>query len=332
MTTIGVDLGTSGCKAAAIRTDGTILSDAYQEYTPVLTPEGGHELDVEAVLAHAIQVIQQVASECGGEEIAALSVSSLGETVVPLDRNGSVLFPGILYSDPRGKELEEELIGRLDLDRFYRVTGYMPSRASSLCRIMWLKRYRPELYEQAVCFLPLNALLLHRLGAKAHIDFTLASTSQAFDIWKNRWDLNILSTAQIDPAKLPQAVPPGTTVGQMDKKIARELGLENTPLLVAGGHDQPCVSLGGRCDPRRRSLGRHGQCGSNRRGGGGQFFNRPSLPVWAFCRAPCDSRNVFRLRLYHDCRPGRQVVSGQPVQGPGSSGSADRRGCVQLNV
>ncbi|MCI9671573.1 MAG: hypothetical protein HFF49_08480 [Lawsonibacter sp.] len=244
MTTIGVDLGTSGCKAAAIRTDGTILSDAYQEYTPVLTPEGGHELDVEAVLAHAIQVIQQVASECGGEEIAALSVSSLGETVVPLDRNGSVLFPGILYSDPRGKELEEELIGRLDLDRFYRVTGYMPSRASSLCRIMWLKRYRPELYEQAVCFLPLNALLLHRLGAKAHIDFTLASTSQAFDIWKNRWDLNILSTAQIDPAKLPQAVPPGTTVGQMDKKIARELGLENTPLLVAGGHDQPCVSLG----------------------------------------------------------------------------------------
>lgn len=244
MTTIGVDIGTSGCKASVVRADGTVLAGAYREYTPKATPDGGQELDSRLVLEQARQVIRESVEKCPGETISALSVSSFGESMVPLGAGGEALSPVAVYSDTRGEDVEQDLRSRVDVPRFFEITGYEPSRVSSMCRMMWLKRRRPEVYQQSRLFLPFNALLLYQLGAEPHIDVTLASTTQGFDIWKRSWDLEILSAAEIDPNLLPPVAEPGTVVGVLKHTAAQELGLPDGILLVAGGHDQQCVSLG----------------------------------------------------------------------------------------
>lgn len=244
MVTIGVDIGTSGCKSSAVCVDGTVLASAYREYMVRNTTEGGQELDSGNVMDCAKQVLRQVAEQIPSGGIKALSVSSIGESVIPLSKSGEILGPAILYSDPRGADVEAELGSRVDHSRFFERTGYKPSRVSSVCRMMWLKRHCPDLYGQTAMFLPMNALLLYQLGAAPHTDVTLASTSQAFDIWTRRWDQDILSAAEIRPTLLPPVVEPGTVVGRMSPAAAMELGLSEGILLVAGGHDQQCVSLG----------------------------------------------------------------------------------------
>ncbi len=49
MSYLGIDIGTTGCKAARFDADGTLLALAYREY-PLLTPRPGWaELDSVAV-------------------------------------------------------------------------------------------------------------------------------------------------------------------------------------------------------------------------------------------------------------------------------------------
>lgn len=244
MAVIGVDIGTSGCKASAVRADGAILAGAYREYTPKVTANGGQELDSRQVMEDAMEVLRETAAGCGGERVEAISVSSLGESVVLLSRTGEILSNAMLYSDPRGEDVEKELAGRVDRERFFEKTGYYPSRVSSVCRIMWMKKHKPEIYRQASFFLPLNSLLLFLLGAKPHIDYTLASTTEMFDIWEKKWDQEILKAARLPETLLPTAVEPGTVVGTIRGEEADRLGLLRGVLLVAGGHDQQCVSLG----------------------------------------------------------------------------------------
>ena len=40
MTLLGVDIGTTGCKAAVVSTEGALLATAYREY-PLITPRPG---------------------------------------------------------------------------------------------------------------------------------------------------------------------------------------------------------------------------------------------------------------------------------------------------
>lgn len=244
MATIGVDIGTSGCKAALVAHDGRIIAQAYREYACIAVPGGGLELDTDAVMEAAMNVIRNVSAETADVSVQALSVSSIGESMAALDANGKILNRLMIYNDTRGADVEAQLSARVNHQSFFAKTGYYPSRVSSACRIMWLREHRPETYERTVCFLPVNALLLFLLGAKPHIDHTLASTTMLFDIWKKEWIPEHLAAAGIDRMLLPELVAPGSVVGRIRKDRAVALGLPENVLLVAGGHDQQCVSLG----------------------------------------------------------------------------------------
>ena len=115
MSILGIDVGTSGCKATVVDADGRVLGSGYREYAPTRPAEGWAELDAGTVWA-AVQAVvaQSLAGHGVGREIQAISVSSFGETVVPIDREGRALRPGILYFDPRGSEEAALLGGRLD--------------------------------------------------------------------------------------------------------------------------------------------------------------------------------------------------------------------------
>ena len=244
MAVIGVDIGTSGCKAALVAHDGEILAQAYREYPCLATPDGGQELDADAVMQAAMETIGEVSVAAAGTHVQALSVSSIGESMAALDENGSVLNRLMVYTDVRGEDVEKELDAWVDRERFFARTGYYPSRVSSACRMMWLRRYRPEAYGRAVRFLPVNALLLYRLGARPHIDHTLAATTMLFDVWRKEWIPEHLSAAGIEARLLPELVAPGSVVGVLRGDCAAALGLPEGVLLAAGGHDQQCVSLG----------------------------------------------------------------------------------------
>ena len=245
MSILGIDVGTSGCKATVVDADGRVLGSGYREYAPTRPAEGWAELDAGTVWA-AVQAVlaQSLAGPGVGRGIQAISVSSFGETVVPIDREGRALRPGILYFDPRGSEEAALLGGRLDPGRILAITGLAPQPMYSICKVMWLLRHEPGLFRRVWKFLFFADLVLFRLGAPARTDHSLASRSMAFDVVRRVWSPEVLAAARVDGDLFAEAVPSGTVLGRVAPDLAGALGLNPEALLVAGGHDQACAALG----------------------------------------------------------------------------------------
>lgn len=248
MAFLGLDVGTTGCKAAVFSSDGQRLALAYREY-PTETPHPGWlELDAEIVWSEVQSAIREVARS----DIEALSVSVLGEAILPVDVSLRPLAKSVLGFDSRGREEAQELDRRVGADRLRAMTGQPQPRhpSYSLHKILWWKHNRPDLYQRTWKFLCYEEFILGKLGAEPTIDPSLAARTLAYDIHSGVWSVEILEAAGVSIDKLPPVAPSGTVVGVSDPAVAVDLGLPATMRLVTGGHDQPCGALGaGAVDP-----------------------------------------------------------------------------------
>ena len=102
MSLLGVDLGTSVCKAAVFDTDGRCLAQAWREYRTLQPHPGQAELDSREVWQ------RHAGGDCRGggrtrqPPITALCVSSFGEAVVPVSRTRARFSaPAFLCRCPR---------------------------------------------------------------------------------------------------------------------------------------------------------------------------------------------------------------------------------------
>ena len=89
---IGLDIGTSGSKADLIDKHGTVLGSGQVSYSFSKTAGGYRELDAQAVWEAAVKCLYEAAS---GQHVESITVSALGEAIVPIDREGRPVGPGI---------------------------------------------------------------------------------------------------------------------------------------------------------------------------------------------------------------------------------------------
>jgi len=241
---LGLDIGTTGCKATIFDYDGNVKVSAYREYTLLSPRPGQTELDPEKVWRSVKEVIRRSAAGYKGEKIKAVSISSFGEAAIPLDKGGNILGNSIMYTDRRGEEEVRDLEQKLGGEKVLSITGASVHPMYTLGKLMWLKKHHPDIYRNAWKFMLYAGFILHRLGAEPHIDYSLAGRTMAFDIVKKQWSEQILDCAGIEKDKLPLPVQSGTIVGEVTSDVAEDLGLPAGILLVSGGHDQPCAALG----------------------------------------------------------------------------------------
>ncbi len=106
MSYMGVDIGTTGCKAVVFDTGGRQLARAYRKH-PLLTPrEDRAELDSRDVLEQCLAVIREAAG-AGGDPVRALCVSSQGEAFTPVGADGAVLGNAMVSSDGRASAITQ---------------------------------------------------------------------------------------------------------------------------------------------------------------------------------------------------------------------------------
>lgn len=244
MCILGLDIGTSGCKASLVSEKGKILSQAYREYSLLSERPGWRELDPEKVWQAVQAVMAESLHKSGGLPVMAIGVSSFGEAVVALDASGAVLGNSMIYIDSRGEAEAEFLRREIGDAKVLAITGTYIQSMYSLCKIMWLKENRPDIYKQTWKFLLFADYILFRLGAAPATDYSLAARTMAFDISKKQWSQEILDCAGIEPKKFAVPVQSGTPVGKISPICAKSLGLGEDVVLVAGGHDQACAALG----------------------------------------------------------------------------------------
>ncbi|MBZ5516539.1 MAG: hypothetical protein LAN62_17160 [Acidobacteriia bacterium] len=244
MSLLGVDVGTTGCKAAAFSEQGLCLASAYREYPTLHPRDGWAELDSRRVWDSVQATIREVAAQVAKDPIRALSVSSRAEAVTPVSKEREILGPCILSSDTRGADYIEALRREIDQEEFYSINPNILGVQYSLPKLLWLRQYEPDLYSRADRFLLWGDLVAYLLGCDPLTSYSLANRTLLFDIRAEDWSERLLSLTGIERTKLPKPVPSGTIAGTVSDRLAREMNLPKGVLVVVGGHDQCCNSLG----------------------------------------------------------------------------------------
>ena len=238
---IVLDVGTSGTKAALIDREGWVISSCQVSYNYSDTRDGRRVLDGEEIW-RAVKICLGTAG--AGRQIRTITVASLGEAVLPVDREGRPLYGCITGTDLRGSEELEELEASLGRKMLTEITGLNSSSMYSALKILWLRKHCPGIYEKAWKFLTVQDYVIYRLCGSPVCDYGIASRTLLFDADKKAWSEQILRSSQISREKLSCPVPAGTAAGKLNPSLAEELNFMPDVQVVVGSHDHICNALG----------------------------------------------------------------------------------------
>jgi xylulokinase len=250
MSLLGIDVGSSRCKAVTFSLDGKPLASAQRTYTPSISGDVV-ELDPELLWHVFTEVIRDVARQTVTDPIAALAISSHGESFIPLDDRSHPIGMGIMNSDNRAAAEAVWWQAQIGREAIFHTTGAVPHPMYPLAKIEWMRRFDYERWKKTQRFASIGDYLLTRLGLPSYIDYSLASRYMAFDINKKEWSSQLLACAGLSIEQFPTPVPAGTVAGTLSPDIAAEICLPVGMLVAVGGHDQPISALGvGAIEPR----------------------------------------------------------------------------------
>ncbi len=244
---IGIDLGTTGCKAVLYSSEGTPLCEFNKEYS-LICRDGLVEQDAEIWWSLVTEAIAFVTKDFGGENVRGISASTQGIAVVPVDRDGRTLANAISWLDVRATEEVRLLEERFGRDEIYRKTGKFANPEYTLPKLMWWKTNKPELFAAAHKFLlPLDFLNM-RLTGRAICDYTIAGGTMAYNIVSKEYDCELLEFAGISEEKLPEVGCMGDFVGTILPEVAAATGLSAECRVYLGGQDQKLAAIGAGID------------------------------------------------------------------------------------
>src|SRR5512146_414291 len=123
MALIGLDVGTTGCKAILFTNDGQLLGKASREYPVEIPHPGWAEQDIDRVWVLAQEALRELVVKTGERFVEAVGLSVHGEAVTALDSGGHTLRRMILGMDTRTVAQNEQLAQKFGAETLFEWTG-----------------------------------------------------------------------------------------------------------------------------------------------------------------------------------------------------------------
>lgn len=240
---LGIDVGTTACKAVVFDTEANIVGAGREEYRLSHPQDGWAEINPEKMWGAVMRSIRSAAGGHGAE-ITALAVSSHGEGVIPLNSGGNPLGSEIVSFDMRSIPETALLEKTFGAPYFFQQGGQLLASTGTMTKIMWMEHHPSLFSEKPSAYVCAGDFIAYRLTGKRVIDYSLAARTMMLDIHQKQWNRELLAFAGITPGQLSCPVQGGTGIGTLKADTAAQLGLRETTLVVSGGHDQPCALLG----------------------------------------------------------------------------------------
>ncbi|MCB0886000.1 MAG: FGGY-family carbohydrate kinase [Propionibacteriaceae bacterium] len=243
---IGVDIGTSGCRAIVVGEDGRTLAAAVRTY-PLHTPAPGWvEQDPRDWIAGAFAVIAEVCASGAFEpaDVRGVGVDGQSWACVPVAEDGTVLANTPIWMDMRSQPICDELLAAVPADELLAVGGNRLSPSYSTAKALWFERNRPDVFARARWFLQCNSAVVMALTGVASQDHSQGYGWHFIDVATGRIRGDLARRLGIDPGRVPDPVEPSAVVGGVTADAARATGLPTGTPVVAGGLDAACGTLG----------------------------------------------------------------------------------------
>jgi len=246
---LGVDIGTSNSKAVLVNTEGKII-DYYSLNHSISSPKESYaEHDpIEIWWNEFKNFCKKFLNESNikPNDIIAIGISGLGPTLVPIDHDGNVLRPAILYGiDTRSSNEISYINKTIGKDKIFENSYQILSAQSVGPKILWLKRNEPEIFSKIHKVLTTNGFLVFKLTGKFSIDLTNAAFfGPLFDFRNKKWHSGISKEIDIPINILPDLYNPIDIVGEVTREASIETGLNEGTPVVCGVVDTFAEAIG----------------------------------------------------------------------------------------
>ena len=144
---IGIDLGTSTCKIIAVDPDGKVVAVASRDYPMINLRPGWAEQEPDAWWRATGEAMTDLTSQLpdGGGEVVGIGMCGQMHGLTPLDADGEVIRPAILWNDQRAAAecdwITEQAGG---LDELLRMTRNRMLPGFTGGKIIWLRDHEPD--------------------------------------------------------------------------------------------------------------------------------------------------------------------------------------------
>lgn len=240
---LGIDVGTTNCKAAAYDHRGTLRAVSSHATVTHYLENSWAEFNPDELWGAVAGCIKDVVMQLDGAHFDGLAVASMCGTAVLLDDRGQWLYPIIAWFDTRTAGIAESWRKNFGADNVFKITGINPNSVGGITKIQWIKEKYPELMPKTARWLQVQDFINYKLTGCAVVDYSVACRSMAFDINALDWSAEILAAAGIRKDILPRAVPASSLVGTITWQVAELTGLKEGTPVFAGGIDYVCGAL-----------------------------------------------------------------------------------------
>lgn len=244
-TILTFDVGTTAIKTCLFDKALSCLAIRTDEYT-LSTENGTVELDCNVYWDTICHAVAKIKAEVPDACVQAICLTTQGETMIPVDREGNPLHRAVVWLDDRAKEEAEKISGMLPTKDMYKLTGVTDMNGFvPLAKLLWFKEAQPEIYEKAYKFLLLEDYIIQRLTDKFVTEKSLLTSTAYYDIRNDRYWTELLEQLGFDPDKLPEILDCGQFVDTLSENAQKDLGLDGNVKVFAGAMDQIAAAIGG---------------------------------------------------------------------------------------
>lgn len=245
---LGVDVGTSGCKAIAIDAAYETLATSSVRYDDslVCTGPGSYDQDAKVLLEAGLRCVGDLVKKVGSQyRVAALGFTGQMHGLVALDEQLRPLRPVMSCVDFRNGKQNEE-IAKL----FGGENGLLPFTNNKMIpsctggKILWMKENEPELYAKIKVIVNPKDFVRTAFTGIAVTDESDASGFGLYDVKRHCWSGELLKRLAIPEDLLPKVYPSAQIVGTVLPEIAQRLGISQDAAVIAGAGDAIMQTVG----------------------------------------------------------------------------------------
>jgi xylulokinase len=245
-TVMGVDLGTQSLKVIIYDFESKKIVDEKSCSLELISKEDGTK---EQKAQWWLDAFKECVLGLDGKirkSILAIGVSGQQHGFVPLDKSGNVIYNVKLWCDTSTTKECDEITEKMGgEDNVFDEVGNLILPGYTISKILWLKKNKPELYDKLDCVLLPHDYLNYYLTGEKIMEYGDASGTGLMNVKKREWSRRLADTIDknlID--KLPELVGSDDLVGNINKKLAEELGLSEVAIISAGGGDNMMGAIG----------------------------------------------------------------------------------------
>ncbi|MBI4430648.1 MAG: glycerol kinase GlpK [Candidatus Omnitrophica bacterium] len=249
---LAIDQGTTGTRAFIFDKNVRPVASDYQEFRQFYPQPGWVEHDATQIWKSTRSVIAGALRKgrIPAKKIAAIGITNQRETTVLWERKTSrTVGRAIVWQCRRTIEMCQNLKRAGHEPLFKKITGLVLDPYFSGTKISWYLENFPALRERAklgdVLFGTIDSWLIWNLtGGQSHVtDFTNASRTLCYDIFRKQWSAPLLKILKIPPAMLPEVRASSSLFGRTSR-----LGILPDGIPITGNAgDQQAALFGQGC-------------------------------------------------------------------------------------